>query len=61
MLSSRPRVLIVNWVCCPLGTGCWPIWPAATWTFCDCTALTTSVEVRLSDAIRSGFSQTRML
>src|SRR5205814_5422010 len=31
---SRPRVLIVSWNCWPLGAGCWPIWPAATCTFC---------------------------
>ena len=37
--ARRPSVLIVNWNCWPAGTGCWPIWPAATWTFWLLTAL----------------------
>ena len=38
---------MVYWNTWPLGTGGWPIWPAATWTFCCSMALTTSVAVRL--------------
>ena len=40
---SRPRVLMVSWNCWPLGTGCWPICPAATCTFCWAMAVTTSM------------------
>src|SRR5207247_1144706 len=58
---SRPRVLIVSWNCCPFGTGCWPICPAATWTFCAPMALTTSAAVRLSEASFCGSSHARML
>ena len=36
-------MLIVSWNSWPLGTGGWPIWPAATWMFCCSIALTTSV------------------
>ncbi len=39
---SRPRVLMVSWNCWPLGTGSWPIWPAATCRFCWAMAATTS-------------------
>ena len=41
-------------------TGCWPIAPAATCTFCSRMALTTSLAVRLREAILSGLSQMRM-
>ena len=58
--TSRPRVLIVSWNCCPRGTGCWPICPAATWTFCWPIAATTSDAVRPSDANFSGSSQARI-
>ena len=46
---SRPSVLIVYWNTCPVGTGGWPIWPAATCTFCCSMAVTTSAAVRLRD------------
>ena len=29
-LGHRPRVFIVYWKSWPLGTGGWPVWPAAT-------------------------------
>ena len=60
-LDSRPSVVMVYWKTWPLGTGGWPIWPAATWTFCCEMAATMSSEVRLRTAIFSGSSQTRML
>ena len=46
-VDSRPSVLSVIWIGWPLATGGWPIWPAATWTFCSCRAATTSAGVRL--------------
>ena len=58
---SRPRVLMVNWNCWPLGTGCWPICPAAICTFCWLMAVTTSMALRFSAAILSASSQTRRL
>ena len=57
----RPRVLIVSWKTWPVGTGGWPIWPAATWTFCCSMAVATSAAVRLRNDILPGSSQTRML
>ena len=52
---------MVNWNTWPAATGGWPIWPAATWVFCCSMACTTSVAVRLRDAIFCGSSQMRML
>ncbi len=43
--TSRPKVLMVNWNCWPLGTGSWPICPAATCRFCWAMADTTSAAV----------------
>ena len=59
--DSRPFVFIVYWKSRPVGAGCWPICPAATWMFCSRRALITSVAVRLRDPNLSGSSQTRML
>ena len=52
---------MVSWNCWPLGTGSWPIWPAATCTFCWAMAATTSAALRFSAASFSGSSQARML
>ena len=41
-------------------SGCWPMTPPATWTFCSRMAATTSLAVRLRAAILSGLSQMRM-
>ena len=38
---------MVSWNCWPAGTGCWPIWPAATCRFCWLMAATTSVGVQV--------------
>ena len=59
--TSRPRVLRVYWKSWPLGTGGWPIWPAATCTFCSRKTRITSPTVRFRDCSLSGSSQTRML
>ncbi len=37
---------MVSWNCWPVGTGCWPICPAATCRFCWLMAVTTSVALR---------------
>ena len=37
---------MVYWKTCPVGTGGWPIWPAATWMFCCWIAAAMSVAVR---------------
>ena len=58
---SRPRVLMVSWNCWPLGTGCWPIWPAATCRFCWAMAVTTSAAVSPRAASLSGSIQARRL
>ena len=42
------------------GVGGWFSTPAATWTFCPCSAVTTSPAVRLRAWIRSGSSQIRI-
>src|ERR1700692_4339123 len=43
---SRPRVLMVYWKSWPLGTGGWPICPAATCKFCSRKTRITSPAVR---------------
>jgi hypothetical protein len=54
-------VLIVYWKLWPVGTGGWPICPAATCTFCCSMACRTSLAVSLRKDIFGGSSQMRML
>ena len=56
VFSSRPRVVMMYCDTCPLGVGGWPIWPAATWMFCACTAAITSWAFRLYAANFCGSS-----
>ncbi len=44
----------------PAGLGGWPIFPAATCTFCSRRAARTSSVVRLRDLSWSGFNQMRI-
>ena len=52
---------MVNWKTCTLGTGGWPIWPAATCTFCCSMADTTSLVESWKFDISWGSSQTLIL
>jgi hypothetical protein len=58
---SRPLVLMVSWNCWARSAGGWPIWPAATWTFCWAMAVTTSMAPSPRAASRAGSSQARRL
>ncbi|MNP29230.1 hypothetical protein D3C76_1222450 [compost metagenome] len=58
-VTSRPWELIDIWKWVAFGAGGEPSAPAATWRFCSRTALTTSVAVRLREAVLSGSSQIR--
>ncbi|MCY1382573.1 hypothetical protein D9M69_706070 [compost metagenome] len=57
--TRRPWVLIDSWKAWALGAGGAPSAPAATWRFCSRIAVTTSVAVRLREAVLFGSSQTR--
>eukprot|EP00659_Diplonema_papillatum_P012695 gene12695-biopygen12748 len=58
-VTSRPWVLTDSWKLVSFGAGCAPKAPAATWRFCSRMAVTTSVAVRLREAVLFGSSHTR--
>ena len=58
-LTRRPWVLIDSWKLVEPGAGGAPSWPAATWRFCSRIAATTSLAVRLREAVLFGSSHTR--
>ncbi len=57
----RPSTLTDSWKLWESGAGGWPIWPAATCTFCSRIAPSTSSVVMPRDFRRWGSSQIRML
>ncbi len=57
----RPSTLTDSWKLWVSGAGGWPIWPAATWTFCSRMAARTSSVVMPSVFSFWGSSQIRML
>ena len=59
--TSRPFVLRVIWIDCPLPIGGWPTCPVGHGRFCSRIAVTTSPAVMLRAASFSGSTQTRML
>ena len=59
--TSRPCVLRVIWIACPVPIGGWPICPVATGMFCSRIAATTSPAVMFRAASFSGSTQIRML
>src|SRR3546814_8026980 len=59
-VRSRVDSLMVAVSIWPGTAGVPPNWPAATWTFCPCSALTTSTGVRFTRVSLCGSSQMRM-
>ena len=57
---SRPCVVMLSWKSTLSISGAAPTRPTAAWTFCACTALTTSLGVMSRLAMRSRFIHTRI-